>query len=107
MKKILLAVSVLLFSLQTTAAGFSDYSKIGHIYHVGAWTMMTLVSNDENPDGCDSLVYVSLKNNHSNYKAIYAAMLAAHLQDRKVKVWLSGCDGQFGSYPNFTALQIH
>lgn len=78
------------FSWQWTTAGNVRVSYV-HNQH-GGYGVFQLENMSSNPDKCTSpTYYVVSKVNNPVFDEIYSMLLAAHLSEKKVQVWLSGC----------------
>ena len=80
----------------TTITGFYVWSN-GYA-HFG-------VSDVENPDGCGNTRFLTLDNNSSNFKELYATVMAAYTAGKTVQLYYNGCT-QSGSYPLIEAIIV-
>lgn len=60
-------------------------------------------SNNQNPDGCSSSHYLVLDATQSNFRPIWAQIIAAQSQGQTVALSYSGCSGP---YPLINAVAI-
>jgi len=92
---LLMLLGFSVFSLPAFSGQWSAASKVlvtyAHTAH-GGYGVFQLESMNTNPDNCTSpAYYVVSKANNPVFDEIYAMLLAAHLSEKKVQVWVSGC----------------
>ena len=105
MKK--LFVLILVFS--NTALAYDGWSigKIVKLRYQGHATLISQISAS-NPGECDNTGYIALKEDGSDFtKRAGAALLAAQMSGRSVKLALTGCyNGETSGYPVITEVWI-
>jgi len=98
---------VLMASLLTTAgaawAGWSAPVKITGYYVYDNGNAYLTTTNNQNTAGCADNRYIALDAAASNFKAIWAQVIAAHATGSMVSVLTNGCSG---SYPKAMAIAV-
>ncbi|NVJ60824.1 MAG: hypothetical protein HWE27_10550 [Gammaproteobacteria bacterium] len=94
MKKYIILV-LALTSFSAFAGSWANPSKVtvsyAHTAH-GGYGVFRLEDMSVNPDGCSNPVYyVVSKQSNPVFEEIYSLLLAAHMSNKTVHVWLNGC----------------
>ena len=94
------------FSLASNA-GFSPSGKISQLYGNGYWVLVQIDNpSKHNPNECNSDSYYALNLNNEASKNLYSMLLSAHLAQKPVTFWVSGCSGQSNGYPNISSVKM-
>lgn len=108
----ILAISLVLFPLTSSASGWVTSNKSGRISFInpeGGVVRIHVTANDiRNPDQCGNASTVMLKGDSKNTDRQYALLLAAFMAKKPVKLWVSGCENGWGTtYPRLTAVYVY
>lgn len=97
-KAVFIALLIVTFIGCTKSAKAFGWTSPGEVEVVyahkshGGYGVFTLSSSIYNPNECPNPnYYVVSKQNNPMFDEIYSLLLAAHMSDKKVQVWLSGC----------------
>jgi hypothetical protein len=85
------------------AGGWGPPVTITGYYAWASGGAFITTSNNQNPDSCSSSHYLFLDSTQTNFKAIWAQIIAAQSQGQTVSLSYSGCSG---SYPLINAVAI-
>lgn len=105
MKRALFAAAACLLSMAAFAAAppwSPPVTILGYyIWDDGAAHLKT--SNNLNPDNCTSAHYLTLDTTRSNFKAIWAQVIAAQASGQTVSLYYDGC---IGPHPRIRAISV-
>jgi hypothetical protein len=90
-------------SLATVAYAFSWGTPVqitGYYVYAGGTAYITTTSN-QNPDSCTHSSYLAIDTTQSNFRAMWAQVLAAHAAGQTVSI---NYNGRLGAYPNINAI---
>ena len=106
-------LSLSLFSLQSSAAGWVGESTIENYYVSGSGNLhIRLTSGDVTPSvqvqSCSSRTYIYYAKTDSNYQEVFASVMAANASGGSMNFYVQGCKGESNNatYPygrGFTA----
>tara|TARA_R110002060_G_scaffold880_3_gene2101 strand:+ start:2424 stop:2762 length:339 start_codon:yes stop_codon:yes gene_type:complete len=89
---------VLFFTMLSSSAFSGEWSIASKVLVTyahsssGGYGVFQLENMTINPNTCTSpMYYVVSKVNNSVFDEVYSMLLAAHLSEKKVQVWIAGC----------------
>lgn len=96
--KIFKCLIVLIFTLLSSSAFSGEWSVASKVLvtyaHAGSggYGIFQLENMTINPDSCTNpMYYVVSKEQNPVFDEVYSMLLAAHLSEKKVQVWVAGC----------------
>ncbi|WP_129776610.1 hypothetical protein [Peristeroidobacter soli] len=107
MKRIKFAAAALLLPLTSFAAWAPQPVTItGYYIWDNGLAYIRTTSNLNPGNGCTSSQYLGIDTAASNFKAIWAQILAAHTSGQTVTLYYDGCIGTTETYPKIRAVAV-
>lgn len=113
MKQLIMSMSLTLFSLVSSAAGWIGDSTVENYYVSGSGNLhIRLTSGDVTTSvqvqSCSSRTYIYYSKTDSNFKEVFASVMAAKVSGGSMNFYVQGCKGETNNntYPHgrgFTA----
>ena len=90
MKKLVIAFGLVVLSSAVQAGGSVGWNKVTKIaFHSNG--LYLYADNWSNPNGCQQVDAVVLKDSDPNYDKAYALLLAAYMSGQRVNAYSDGC----------------
>lgn len=101
--KTLIGVVLVMLAGNALAVGWGVQTHIEGYYVWDAGAAHIKTSSNQNPDGCQSSQYLTIDTSTTNFKSIWAQVIAAHTSNQTVSLFYDGC---LGPYPRVRAVAI-